>query len=227
MRIHKHINFFKVVEHFQNLLHDSGVRIKNDGFPDLTDFDYPKSIPPDVEMWPYSKRNQAQKPRNTIITFFETDPILYADLNTIDKVICNLALYRYTTGFDISPCLDFNIEAQKAALVINALTNGIMLSHGIAVIPTLRTGSIETTSYLNCYPKHICYAFGALGCNQRYASYGQLLTATKLALCEPTQVISYGKMSACDRELFYGWGVPVLNIPDYQTRCRKKAAERK
>ena len=227
MRIYKHINFFKVVEHFQNLLHDCGVRIKNDGFPDLTGFNYPKSVPADVEMWPYSKRNQAQNPRNTVITFFEADPILYSDLNSFDKVICNLALYRYTTGFDISPCLDFTIKAQKAALVINALTNGIMLSRGLTVIPTLRTGKIETISYLNCYPKQICYAFGALGCNQKYASYGQLLTAVKLALCEPTQVISYGKLSPCDRELFYNWGVAVLDIPNYQTRYRNKAAERK
>lgn len=217
MNIHKNINLFKYAEHAQNILCKHGVCFSDNGYPDLTGFTYPTTIPDGIEVLPYSKRNQARNPKRTILTFFEADPLLYGYLNSLDKIVANLYLYYGVTGFDLSPCLDFPIEEQNAALLINALTNGLILSHGIKLIPPLRTGGIETVSALKSYPTNICYAFGCLGCNQKLANLGHLLMELKLALCKPSQILAYGNITDADSAIFRKWGVPVMPAIDYQT----------
>ena len=214
MNIHKNINFFKYAEHAQLLLSKEGICFAPNGFPNLTCFTYVKTLPEDIEVWPYNKRNQARNPSKTILTFFETDPCLYGYINTLDKVAANLSLYYGVTGFDLSPCLDFSIEEQNAALLINTLTNGLFLSHGIQVIPSLRTGNVETVSALKSYPRNICYAFGCLGCNQKLKNLGQLLMELKLALCAPSQVLAYGKLNPFDHNIFRKWDIPVISAID-------------
>ena len=227
MNIHKDINLFRYAEQAQKLLCTEGVRFNHWGFPDLTEFQYPKEVPCDIEIWPYNKRNQASNPKKTILTFFEADPLLYGYLNTLDKVTANLSLYYGVTGFDISPCLDFSLQEQKAALLLNSLTNGLFLLHGIRVIPSLRIGSVETSIGLKSYPRHICYALGVLGCRQKHLTVGEQILELKLALCEPSQVLAYGKFSKDDGKIFRKWGIPVLDVPDYQTRTRKKSEKRR
>lgn len=220
------INMFKVAERFQTILKKSGVSFHANGYPDLTSYKYIKMLPHDLEVLPYSKRNQAKDPAKTILTFFEDDGLLYRDLNAIDKVISHLSLYYAATGFDISPCINYSLPVQKAAMLINALTNGVCMINGIRVIPSLRTGDAETVGVLKCYPQNVCFAFGALGCNQKFQSYAQCLTVLKLVMCKPSQILLYGKLSAFDKAVFENWNVPFRTFLDYQTRCRQKTAER-
>ena len=227
MDIHKEINFFKYAEQAQQQLSQKGVCFFNNGFPDLTHFPYTKSLPEDIEVLPYNKRNQAAAPRKTVLTFFESDPNLYGYLNTLDKVAANLAIYYGVTGFDLSPCLDFSIEEQNAALLLNTLTNGLFIAHGIQVIPSMRMGTAETASVLKSYPKNICYAFGCLGCNQKLKNLGQLLMELKLALCEPSQILAYGHLSNSDQNIFKKWNIPVFAALDYQTQTRRRTIERR
>lgn len=227
MDIHKDINFFKYAEQAQRLLCKEGISFSPNGFPDLTHFSYPKTLPADIEVWPYNKRNQATNPRKTILTFFEGDPSLYGYLNTLDKIASNLTIYYGVTGFDLSPCIDFSIPEQNAALLINALTNAIFLTQGISVIPSLRIGTIGTLNALKSYPRNICYAFGSLGCNQKFQNIGRMIMNLKLALSEPTQILAYGKLSTTDATIFSNWNIPVINRLDYQTTTRKRAKERK
>ncbi len=223
---HRDINLFRIAEQLQNLLCKAGVRFFPDGFPDLTPFSYTTAVANDIEMWPYSKRNQAANLRKTIVTFFEADQLLYGYLNALDKVASNLSLYYGVTGFDLSPCLDFSLEDQKAALLINSLINGAFLVSGIRVIPSLRTGDVRTLSALKSYPRGVCYALGSLGCNQKYLTLGALLLELKLALCEPSQVLAYGNILNGDSKIFRKWGIPLQNVPDYQTRTRGKIERR-
>lgn len=227
MDIHKDINIFAFAEHAQSVLCREGIRFNSYGFPDLTRFEYPQTVPADIEVLPYNKRNQASNPRKTILTFFEADTLLYGYINTLDKVAANLSLYYATTGFDLSPCLDFTLKTQKSALLINSLTNGLFLTQGIRVIPSLRIGNAETVSALKSYPRNICYAFGALGCNQKLQNLGHLLMELKLALCEPSQILAYGKISKPDREIFNRWNIPIVAALDYQTKTRKRTVERR
>lgn len=227
MDIHKEINLFKYAEQAQRLLSDEGISFYNNGFPNLTKFEYIKEAPEDIELWPYNKRNQVAKPHKTVLTFFESDPSLYGYLNTLDKVASNLSIYYAVTGFDLSPCLDFSIQEQNAALLVNALTNGLFLVHGIRVIPSLRTGDVATLPALKSYPENICYAFGALGCNQKLQNIGRMLMNLKLALSEPSQILAYGKLSATDAQIFSSWNIPVINRLDYQAITRKRTKERK
>lgn len=227
MNIHKEINLFKYAEHAQKLLCHAGVDFLPNGFPDFSKFEFPQHVPEDIELWPYSKRNQAKNPQRTILTFFEADPLLYGYLNTLDKVASNLSLYYGVTGFDLSPCIDFTLAEQNTALLLNALTNGLFLVSGIRVIPSLRTGVVSTTSALRSYPRNICYAFGSLGCNQKFQQIGQLLMRLKISLCEPSQVLSYGILRDSDRKIFADWGIPLISFVDYQTRTRKHSQERR
>lgn len=227
MDIHKEINFFKYAGQAQRLLSKEGVCFFQNGFPNLTHFSYPKSLPEDIEVLPYNKRNQAVDPRKTVLTFFEADPSLYGYINSLDKVAANLALYYGVTGFDLSPCLDFSIEEQNAALLLNTLTNGLFLIHGIHVIPSMRMGNAETASVLKSYPKNICYAFGCLGCNQKLKNLGRLLMELKLALCEPSQILAYGHLSNSDQNIFKKWDILVFAALDYQTQTRRRAFERR
>jgi len=227
MNIQRDINFFKIADRFQQILCDKGVRLNSDGFPDLRPFRYLKDLPEDVEMWPYRQRNQASNPQKTIITFYGDDGSMYGNLNNIDKVICNLSLYFGVTGFDISPCINFSLARQRTAILINMLTNGLFLTHGLNLIPSLRTGSVETVNTLRCYPRNICYAYGSLGCNQRFLNMAGVITELKLALCEPTQILAYGKLSAIDKAIFDRWNVPYLNMDDYQMRTRRRTMERR
>jgi len=220
------VNFFKIADFFQSLLKGSGVSFYSNGYPDLTAFQYVKTLPQTLEVLPYSKRNQAIDPSKTILTFFEDDGLLYRNLNAIDKVASHLSLYYAATGFDISPCINYDPAVQKAAMLINALTNGLFMVNGIRVIPSLRTGDTSTVNVLKCYPKNVCFAFGVLGCNQKFKTYTQCLTALKLAMCEPSQILLYGRLSVADKEIFENWNVPCRAFLDYQTRCRHRTAER-
>jgi hypothetical protein len=227
MNIHKNINLFKYADFAQNHLIKEGVKFTPNGLPVLTNFSYPCILPEDIEVWPYNKRNQAKNPSRTIITFFESDLNLYGYINLIDKITSNLGIYYGVTGFDISPCLEFSIEEQKMALLINTLTNGIFLTNGIKVIPSLRTGNIETIDALKSYPKNVCYAFGALGCNQKHKNIGNLLTELKLALCEPSKILVYGNLSTLDKKIFNNWKIPFISYLDYQRKSREKSRERR
>lgn len=226
MNIHKNINFFKIAKQLELLLREKGITFRDNGFPDLTDFNYIDHVPDDIEMWPYDKRNQSINPNKAVLNFFEDDRLLYGYLNTLNKVICNLSIYYAVTGFDISPCIDYSEERQHAALLLNALVNGLFLTAGIRVIPSLRIGSMRTINTLKCYPRGICYAFGALGCNQKFKNIGCLITEAKTLLCEPSQVLAYGNLTNTDLSIFNKWGIPVLNIPDYQTRTRNRTSQR-
>lgn len=227
MDIHKDIDFFQYAAHSQRTLQAQGIRFGKDGFPDLTTFDYPRVIPRDLEVWPYNKRNQASNPSKTVLTFFESDTSLYGYINTLDKVAGNLSLYYAATGFDLSPCLNFSVKEQKAAILLNTLTNGLLLSCGIRVIPSLRIGCAETVTALKSYPRGICYAYGALGCGQRFQNIGKLITELKIALCEPSQVLTYGRLSTEDKEIFGKWNVPVVNAMDYQAYTRQRTTQRR
>ena len=226
MNIHKEINLFKYAEQAQQLLARKGIDFTSKGFPDLTHFTYTTTLPEEIEVWPYNKRNQALNPSKTVLTFFEDDKLLYGYLNSIDKVTSNLILYYGVTGFDISPCITSNTAIQKAALLINTLVNGILLTNNIRVIPSLRTGGPETVAALKCYPQKICYAYGSLGCRQKLLALGQQMTAFKLALCKPSQVLVYGNLSATDATLFDNWNTPVLSFPDYQRESRKRSKQK-
>lgn len=226
MRNIERINLFEITERFQKRLCADGIRIRGNGYPDLTGFEYHERIASGIEVWPYSKRNQANNPQNTVITFFEDDRLLYRNLNRIDTVIANLSLYHATMGFDISPCLESNLATQKAALLVNALCNGLFLANGIQVIPTLRIGRVETLCALSCYPRNICFAYGSLGCKQRLKTLGGFIVEAKLAFCQPSMVIAYGGLSKDDRPIFKRWNVLVLDIPDYQTKTRRRSMER-
>ncbi len=227
MNIQKDIDLFRYAEHAQRELQKAGIRFGESGFPDLLAFDYPRVLPDDLEVWPYNKRNQAADPGRTILTFFESDPALYGYVNTLDKVAANLSLYHAVTGFDLSPCLNFSVREQKAAILLNTLTNGIFLSRGIRVIPTLRIGSVETVTTLKSYPRNICYAFGALGCGKRFQNIGRFITELKVAMCEPSQILAYGKLVASDRKTFEKWNIPVVEAMDYQTRTRQRTMQTK
>lgn len=226
MDLHKDINIFRYAESAQRELDRHGVGFNRYGFPDLTRFNYTQSIPADIDVWPYSKRNQASNPRKTILTFFEADPLLYGYLNSLDKVAANLSIYYAVTGFDLSPCLDFSVKEQKAALLLNALTNGLLLVNGIQVIPSFRIGSAETVTALKSYPRNICYSFGALGCNQNLQHLGRLLMELKIPMCDPSQILAYGRLSDADKAIFQRWNIPVVNALDYQTLSRRRTKQR-
>lgn len=227
MDIHKDIDLFRYAAHAQRILQSQGIRFYKDGFPDLTTFDYPIATPRDLEVWPYSKRNQASNPRKTVLTFFEADTSLYGYINTLDKVAANLSMYYAATGFDLSPCLDFSIKEQKAAILLNSLTNGLLMSCGIHVIPSFRIGCAETVMSLKSYPRGICYAYGALGCGQRFRNIGRLITELKIAFSEPSQILAYGRLSAHDREIFEKWNVPIVSAIDYQAYTRQRTTQRR
>lgn len=221
MNIHKQVNLFKYAESAQRLLQSCGVPFREDGFPDLTGFRYRKTVRENVCMLPYAKRNQTADPGNTILNFFEPDSLLYGYLNTLDKVAANLAVYYAVSGFDLSPCLDSSIEEQNAALLVNTLTNGLLMAHGITVIPSMRTGNIETvTRVLESYPRNVCWSYGSHGCNRRFKRVGGLISGLKTALCEPSEILSYGKLSDSDRMLFEAWNVPFREFDDYRTATR-------
>lgn len=220
------INFFKIAARLQTIICERKVPFLSNGYPDLTMFQYPQKMPEHIEVWPYSKRNQAQDPKRTIITFYEDDFLLYRDLNRIDTVIENLSLYYAATGFDISPCVDSLLKRQRAALLIDTLTNALIMSNGIHIIPSLRTGGIETVDVLKCYPRNICYAYGALGCSQQFQNYAEYLTALKLMLCEPSQLLVYGKLTQKDKAIFAERNIPIREFLDYQRRRRMETKER-
>lgn len=227
MNIQKDIDLFRYAEHAQRELQKAGIRFGESGFPDLSAFDYPRELPADLEVWPYNKRNQAADPGRTILTFFESDPTLYGYVNTLDKVAANLSLYHAVTGFDLSPCLNFSVREQKAAILLNTLTNGLFLSRGIRVIPTLRIGSVETVTTLKSYPRNICYAFGAIGCGKRFQNIGRFITELKVAMCEPSQILAYGRLVTSDRKTFERWNIPVVEAMDYQARTRQRTMQTK
>lgn len=226
MRHEEPIDLFGITAELQTIICAKAIRFMDNGYPDLTSLQYLEHIPENIEVWPYSKRNQAHDPQRTILTFYEEDQLLYRNLNRIDVVISHLSLYYAATGFDISPCIDARVQSQKAALLTNALVNAAFMTNGIRVIPSLRTGGIETLDVLKCYPRNICYAYGALGCNQRYQTLAGCITALKLMLCEPSQVLVYGKPSREDQSIFAERGIPISVFADYQMNCRLRATER-
>lgn len=223
----KNINLFQTVEFLHSEAKNQGIKFSSEGYPILHDFSFKKIIPGSIEMLPYSKRHQATKPSETILVFFENDQLLYGYLNNLSKVTNELRGYYATCGFDISPCLNDPLEQQQMALLINILVNTHFLHSGIPVIPTLRTGDVQTFNVLRAYPTNIVFSLGSIGCSQINMNRGTINLTTKIYLTEPSEIISYGSLPNKYLSALETQNIPVKQFLDYRSKsfsrtCKKR-----
>ena len=226
--IHKQIDFFQVTDVLLAEASTKALPFRKNGYLDLTAFKFLKSLPPDIEVWPYGKRHQARRKGRTILVFFEPDTLLYGYLNKLDAVTTELRDYYAVCGFDLSPCGNDDLRAQRMMILINQLINAHFLLNGVNVIPSLRTGDVPTFDALGSYPRGIAFALGSLGCAQGNIAHNIRNLSTKMFMAEPSELLSYGFLRPEYREVLEVQQTPFRETPDYRSirfsRISRKAA---
>jgi len=223
----KAINFFRMAEILQDTLMSREVPFYDTGFPDLRGFEFLKRVQESVKVLPLSRASTARDPSRTILCAYELDSLLYRHANLIPKRLPVWRNFQALCGFDFSPCQSDPLEEQFAMLLLNTLINGYLLTEGVKVIPSLRTGSIETILALQSYPSGICYSVGALGCqNGTPRIPSRRLLQTKLKLKSPSQLLIYGRLNRDDIEMIGGEAIPIVCKRDFRAESYARAAER-
>ena len=226
--IHKQIDFFRVANKLLAEPRIKALPFRKNGYPDLTRFKFPKFLPPDIEVWPYSKRHQARRKSRTILVFFEPDPSLYGYLNNLDALTSELRDYYAVCGFDLSPCGSDDLRGQRMMILLNHLVDAHLLTSEVNVIPSLRTGDVQTFDSLTSYPRNIAFALGSLGCAQVNIAHNIRNLTTKVFMAEPSEILSYGFLRPEYRDTLSVLHVPFREEPDYRSvrfgRTNRKAA---
>lgn len=184
----------EAVELYTKYLLEKGVSFYPDGFPIFKQEWFVKTLP--LQIAPFNKRQYYKGDKSKIsICYFGKDEHLYPRVDKIFNEINVLKEYHSVCMMDISISPLMLDEVQKMNLLINLLFICVVAVNNIKIIPSFRTGDLETLYLLDRSVKNPNYwIMGAVG-TQRVRSnsfYENLFRCKCMFLCPKTLLI-YGK----------------------------------
>jgi len=159
------INLIEYADDLYITLKSQGIEFNKNGLPI-----FPKELllyETPLELLPFNHRNETKDKSRTVISFYEEDEELYRHLNNLDFVAGECAGYMGITGFDLSPCIYWNIQQQKFNILLSQMITLYIVLKGSKVIPNYRIGLLETLPALLSYPKDSMFCVGSLGCSRK------------------------------------------------------------
>lgn len=221
----KKINLIEYADRLYLYLKEHGIKFNCHGFPVFPQ-EYLLTEIPD-EILPFHHRNAAKDKSRTVICFYEEDDELYKILMNLDSVAEECSAYMGICGFDLSPCIFWDIRQQKFNLLLSQLVTLYIATKGIKVIPNFRIGNLETLPALLSYPKKSMFCVGSLGCSRKVSDFNMVQFRTKVFCSRPARLLYYGKILRPYLIFLQEEEVPYKVYMDFRTKSYLKTGENK
>lgn len=218
------INLIEYADKIYTDLKDKGIEFNRYGFP-VFPKEYLLNETPD-EILPFQHRNAAKDKSKAIISFYEEDEELYHRLKNLDFVANECSKFMGIVGFDLSPCIYWNIQQQKFNLLLSQLITLYIATKGSKVVPNFRIGTLETLPVLLSYPSDSKFCVGSLGCSRKVSAFNLNQFKTKVLYSRPKELLYYGKVLPPYKEFLDTVGIPFKSYMDFRTRSYQKTGEK-
>lgn len=216
-----YINLIQYAENLYEELKKNGITFNAYGYPV-----FPKEFllneTPD-EILPFHHRNAAKDKSKTVISFYEEDEELYHRLKKLDFVANECSKYMGIAGFDLSPCIYWNIQQQKFNLLLSQLITLYIATKGSKIIPNFRIGTLETLPVLLSYPANSKFCVGSLGCSRKISDFNLYQFKSKILCSRPQELLYYGKVLPQYKDFLNTIGIPYKAYMDFRTRSYSKS----
>ena len=219
------INLVEYADTLYKKLKLQGIKFNNSGLPIFQKEFLLNDTP--LEILPYYHRNKAKDKSRTVISFYEEDEELYHRLSKLDFVADECSKYMGITGFDLSPCVYWNIEQQKFNILLSQMITLYLALKGSKVIPNFRIGLLETLPALLSYPEDSIFCVGSLGCSRKVSDYNFTQFKTKVLYARPKKLLYYGKILPPYKSFLDDLGIPYKAYVDFRTRSYAKTGEKR
>lgn len=218
------INLIEYVDKLYVELKSRGIKFNKYGYPIFPSKYLLNEIP--SEILPYHHRNAAKNKKKTIICFYEEDEELYRYLSSLESVAEECTKYMGIVGFDLSPCIYWNIQQQKFNLLLSQLVTLYIATKGSKIVPNYRIGSLETLPVLLSYPKGSQFCVGSLGCSRKISTYNFTQFEIKVFYARPKRLLYYGKTLQPYKNFLDDIGIPYSFFTDFRTQSYAKTGEK-
>ena len=217
------INLIEYADKLYTELKLWGIKFNKYGYP-IFPREYLLNETPD-DILPYYHRNEAKDKKKTVIAFYEEDEDLYRHLNSLDFVAEECSKYMGIIGFDLSPCIYWDIQQQRFNLLLSQLVTLYIATEGSKIIPNFRIGTLETLPVLLSYPRDSIFCVGSLGCSRKVSTYNLTQFKTKVIYSRPTKLLYYGKVLTPYKTFLDNIGIPYNSYTDFRTRSYARIGE--
>lgn len=215
------MNELETIELYTKYLRERGVSFTDSGFPIFKEKWFTTEKPKAIIT--FDKRNKISLKRKEIsICFFEDDERLYPRFDKVFEEIPMLKNYHSVCMMDISISPLMDVRLQNTNLLLNMLYICILAVNGIKILPSIRTGEIETINILN---DSICNApywvMGALGTQKKMQEsqyYFEYLFRTKCLKIRPKHILIYGKPSKSTENILLEYNIDYTVYVDFRTQ---------
>ena len=218
------INLIELANNLYTELRNKGIEFNRYGFP-VFPKEYLLTQTPE-EILPFHHRNAAKDRSKAVISFYEEDEELYHRLKKLDFVVNECSKYMGIVGFDLSPCVLWNIQQQKFNVLLCQLITLYIATKGSKVIPNFRIGRLETLPALLSYPTESMFCVGSLGCSRKVTDFNLNQFKTKVLYSRPRALLYYGKVLPPYKEFLDTVGIPFKAYVDFRTRSYQKIGEK-
>lgn len=218
------INLIELANNLYTDLKNTGIEFNRYGFPVFPKEFLLNETP--EEILPFHHRNAAKDRVKAVISFYEEDEELYHRLKKLDFVANECSKYMGIVGFDLSPCVFWNIQQQKFNVLLSQLITLYIATKGSKVIPNFRIGRLETLPALLSYPTESIFCVGSLGCSRKVTDFNLNQFKTKVLYSRPKKLLYYGKVLPPYKDFLDTLGIPVKSYVDYRTRSYHKTGEK-
>jgi len=209
------INIIDFANNLYEKLKSSGISFNYKGYPIFPERFLLTKTPDEV--LPYNHRNAAKNKAKTVICFYEEDEELYRHMNNLDVVATECSKYMGIVGFDLSPCIYWDIKQQKFNILLSQLITLYIAIQGNKIIPNFRIGSLETIEALNSYSTNSIFCVGSLGCSRKVSEFNITQFKSKVFYIRPKKLLYYGKVLSQYKEFLKDIDVPYKAYVDFRT----------
>ena len=213
----------ELVERYTAYLKERGVEFFEDGFPKFKFEWFITNVP--LIIAPFNKRQYYRQSKQDIsICYFGKDEHLYPRLDKIFEEIDILKDYHSVCMMDVSISPLMLDEVQRMNLLLNMLFICVIAVNNIKIIPSFRTGNIETLNLLKRsvgYSKY--WVMGAVGTQRvRSNSFYEYLFRAKCLSIMPKILLSYGRPNSNTANCLNDYGIEYKVYKDFRALSYSK-----
>ncbi|HBF68519.1 MAG TPA: hypothetical protein DDW20_04265 [Firmicutes bacterium] len=159
-------NLFILIDDLIIIEKENGVVFNEKGYPIFEKNMFVQSVP--KYMRPFSHKKDTFDYKNTSVTFYESDKILYRRLTLpkLESTANELLNYHSFVGFDLSIFNDYLYPFQEFFILVNLIIDMFFILKGNKMIPNLRADQTGGESYFALLKEAPIVCCGTLGCSK-------------------------------------------------------------
>ncbi len=213
----------ELVERYTAYLKDRGVEFYENGFPMFKSEWFINNKP--LVIAPFNKRQYYRQNKQYIsICYFGKDEHLYPRLDKVFEEIEILKEYHSVCMMDVSISPLMLGEVQRMNLLLNLLFICVIAVNDIKIIPSFRTGDLETMFLLiKSVGNSKYWIMGTIGTQQiRSNSFYEYLFRAKCLFINPGRLLSYGRPNSKTVKCLDDYGIECVVYKDFRNLSYSK-----